>query len=420
MTDIDNKKIENIIVDNYNILIDIHNKITSMYTNNLYDDHWEDNGKEKEFNDLLTKYNEASSLIEQNILIYPWDSKEQKENYLKVYYEVLKEDKDVFNAIARRHIYFWDFYHYKGVIIQQFNKAIGLVSNKNIPILTYYIDNLDNIPLYKLRKMLFIDIEKNPKLENTISAFEREYGRDLLSEIFVSYKKYRVGIVFIFDGLCSSDPNMGYLTEGRYHIEDFCKRKIKSYPEILRLWNLYYNKEEILSPYKNRSRTSQNFQLEYGEKMDKDALKDFESFNFNSCKKGFMNHNLNEEYDLFDPSFQKLDKNNFLNLTAKINTDNCNRIIMKNNSIYSNTTFYPKDIIEICPCKIVHNESLFSRDVRDIVFEITPNKEWAIPFGYVQYYNVSDNSDIINCDYIFDPNTNNIIIKAIKKIPEGT
>ena len=30
------------------------------------------------------------------------------------------------------------------------------------------------------------------------------------------------------------------------------------------------------------------------------------------------------------------------------------------------------------------------------------------------------NSDIINCDYIFDPNTNNIIIKAIKKIPEGT
>lgn len=85
--------------------------------------------------------------------------------------------------------------------------------------------------------------------------------------------------------------------------------------------------------------------------------------------------------------------------------------------VYANTTFYPGDIVEICPTKQIDNSSLYSNDVRKIVFEVVPNSVYVIPFGYCQFYSiVSSNNPDANCDYKWDAERNIIIIEAITKI----
>lgn len=50
--------------------------------------------------------------------------------------------------------------------------------------------------------------------------------------------------------------------------------------------------------------------------------------------------------------------------------------------VYAKQKFYPGDIIEICPTKEISKSSLYSRDIRDIVFEIEAHERYVIPFGY--------------------------------------
>jgi hypothetical protein len=99
------------------------------------------------------------------------------------------------------------------------------------------------------------------------------------------------------------------------------------------------------------------------------------------------------------------------------NTNQCN-ILFDGQHVYSNAVFYPGDIVEICPTKQIDKQSLYSRDMRNIVFEVVPNEVYVIPFGYCQYYDIVSNNknNIANCDYIWDSLTKCIIIKAIDKI----
>lgn len=88
--------------------------------------------------------------------------------------------------------------------------------------------------------------------------------------------------------------------------------------------------------------------------------------------------------------------------------------------VYAKQKFYPGDIIEICPTKEISKSSLYSRDIRDIVFEIEAGERYVIPFGYCQFYQVdAENGKTANCDYIWDPNIKSIIIKALQKIDMG-
>ena len=98
------------------------------------------------------------------------------------------------------------------------------------------------------------------------------------------------------------------------------------------------------------------------------------------------------------------------------------KIYFKDGNVYSMEKFYPRDIIEICPVKYVDKSSLYSKDMRDIIFEVTPYEEYVIPFGYCQFYATSTNDydDEPNCDYIWDPNAKTIIIRATKRIPKNT
>lgn len=100
------------------------------------------------------------------------------------------------------------------------------------------------------------------------------------------------------------------------------------------------------------------------------------------------------------------------------NVNQC-KIYSDGYSVYANSKFYPNDIIEICPTKTIDKSSLYSRDMRDIVFETIPNEEFVIPFGYCQYYDIINNYNMPNCDYLYDPVAKTIVIKAITKINKG-
>lgn len=98
------------------------------------------------------------------------------------------------------------------------------------------------------------------------------------------------------------------------------------------------------------------------------------------------------------------------------NVNQC-KICFDGSFVYSKTVFYPGDIIEVCPTKSIDRTSLYSKDMRDIVFEIIPNEYFVIPFGYCQYYDIIRNNKMEpNCDYLWNPDNKTIIIRAIKRI----
>lgn len=102
------------------------------------------------------------------------------------------------------------------------------------------------------------------------------------------------------------------------------------------------------------------------------------------------------------------------------NVNQCN-ICSDGKSVYSRSQFYPGDIIEICPTRAIDKNSLYSRAVRDIVFEVIPNEEFVVPFGYCQYYDViTKHTPEPNCDYCWDPVTKTIVIRALNKIDKNT
>ena len=99
---------------------------------------------------------------------------------------------------------------------------------------------------------------------------------------------------------------------------------------------------------------------------------------------------------------------------------NCCKVYTDGKSVYANANFYTGDIIEICPTKEIDKTSLFSRDIRDIIFEVIPKVKYVIPFGYCQFYDIiTKYNPVPNCDYLYDEISNVIVIKAITNIKKN-
>lgn len=124
--------------------------------------------------------------------------------------------------------------------------------------------------------------------------------------------------------------------------------------------------------------------------------------------------------DLFTDPYsikKQRDKKNIKHVNMVSSDMNKCKICCDGKYVYANTTFYPGDIVEICPTRKIDNSSLYSDDMRKIVFEVVPNSVYVIPFGYCQYYSiVSEDNPYANCEYLWDASKNVIIIKAICKI----
>ena len=115
------------------------------------------------------------------------------------------------------------------------------------------------------------------------------------------------------------------------------------------------------------------------------------------------------------------DKNVVLGADAvPTNARQC-RVRCDGKSVYSSSKFYPGDIIEICPCRKISKMSLYTNDVRDIVFEVVPNQVYVIPLGYCQNYDcINHFHEHSNCKWEWDKDLCSIIIRATTKIPKDT
>ena len=106
------------------------------------------------------------------------------------------------------------------------------------------------------------------------------------------------------------------------------------------------------------------------------------------------------------------------------NNDVDGKICYNNGKMLAGKTFVKGDIIEKCPCELVSLMSLFSPDMRSIVFTVDEKKNiYAIPFGYAKYYRNSKEYMLQpNAKYEFDDRNPEptIVISATRRIDKGS
>lgn len=131
---------------------------------------------------------------------------------------------------------------------------------------------------------------------------------------------------------------------------------------------------------------------------------------------------LNEDiniYKLFPSLEQQRDRNLVKDIDAVPRDAHMCRIRANSEHVWADADFNNGDIIERCPVREISKASLYSRDMRDIAFVIGRDR-FAVPMGYVQFYDIMDGFNLEpNCDWKFEPDTNEIVIRAIKKIKKG-
>lgn len=120
------------------------------------------------------------------------------------------------------------------------------------------------------------------------------------------------------------------------------------------------------------------------------------------------------------PDLEQRDKSNILGVNlVPTNARQC-RVRCNGESVFADTRFYPGDIVEICPCREISKQSLYTRDVRDMVFEVERDSRYVIPMGYCQYYAILDGfHKQPNCNWKWDAEKKAIVIRAIDKIQKG-
>ena len=100
------------------------------------------------------------------------------------------------------------------------------------------------------------------------------------------------------------------------------------------------------------------------------------------------------------------------------NANQC-RVFCDGSSVYSNAKFHCGDIVEICPVRDIEKNSLYTREVRDMAFEVEPDTKYVVPLGYCQYYNIVDKQHpVANCEYEWDADKKVIVIRANCTIPK--
>ena len=98
------------------------------------------------------------------------------------------------------------------------------------------------------------------------------------------------------------------------------------------------------------------------------------------------------------------------------------KIYFENGKMFAGKFFGKGDTIEICPVRLIHDEDLYSKNIRDISFTIDSEKRiYAIPFGYASYYRNSKETTLSpNADYELIPNEHPTIrIYATSNIKKG-
>lgn len=386
----------------------IHEQILDLYEISLYEEDWDD-VKIREFENLLSEYNQNLDYIKSCIPNIQWNSDANKKEFMRIYNEVLNADGKSWNRVYARHNNYRRYRtNRKSIILQICDVLGGLKANKDVNyqgIFKYFNDRLANVKLYDntdlrdrkfnlddawLKKHLneIMDDLKDSAIFNS-GAID---GRDIF-KVFHVYVKCRKLAYAIFNLMTSNSEYNGY---DKWHnrFVDYCDATLND-----RQLELLINAVDA----ENQFEEADDYQNIMDEKTW-EAKGIYESW-FDDSLEYYQSHK--ERYNK-----SKINKINMV----PTNANQC-RVTCDGKNVYANATFYPGDIIEICPTKKIDKSALYSKDMRESVFEVVPNEEWVLPYGYCRFY-LSDHLDDGNCNYIWDPVNRVIVIKAINKIPK--
>lgn len=127
--------------------------------------------------------------------------------------------------------------------------------------------------------------------------------------------------------------------------------------------------------------------------------------------------------DADDPLFNALGTHKGVDISniSVWNTNVGNKIVCRNNHVYANKFFCKGDIIEESPIKPMSSKDLYSKNIRDCVFPLDPEKDlYGLPLGYaVCYRNSKDTPSEPNVKYYYDEDNNTLVFTATKPIKRG-
>lgn len=399
-----------IFTENLNLIVKAHADIVDLYNNTLYEDTWDSSVIEK-FEELLSVYNDGIKEVDKFLASYVWADPAKKASFMKIYKEIIQADNIAFNAARVRHDAYLTYRSKRKTIITLLNDACGIVykKGKNFPqVLDYFNNKCAKIPLYDnhndkgeatvIRTSVLTNwIKPNmsevfSEINANISIADR-YTREEIEGVFAKYVHCRESAYAIFNMITSTNEVNGYK---KYHnlLDSYCNADL-SVKQLKRLYLAVRDEQDEFVPSDD-----------YQQVMDQHAWND----------KGIYE---NRFYGLF-PTDIMHDKTAIKHIDMVPRNANQCMILSDGQSVYTANRIYTGDIIEICPTKMIDKTALYSKDMRDIVFEVERNEKYVIPFGYCQYYDIADETHEPNCDYMWDPNQRVIVIKAIKNLPKHT
>ena len=191
----------------------------------LYEEDWDD-VKIREFENLLSDYNQNLDYIKSCIPNIQWNSESNKKEFIRIYNEVLNADGKSWNRVYVRHNNYRRYRtNRKSIILQICDVLGGLKNNKDTNyqgIFKYFNDRLANVKLYDntdlsdrkfnlddawLKKHLngIMDDLKDSAVFNS-GAID---GRDIF-KVFHVYVKCRKLAYAIFNLMTSNSDYNGY------------------------------------------------------------------------------------------------------------------------------------------------------------------------------------------------------------------
>lgn len=386
----------------------IHEQILDLYEMSLYEEDWDD-VKIREFENLLSDYNQNLDYIKSCIPNIQWNSESNKKEFMRIYNEILNADGKSWNRVYARHNNYRRYRtNRKSIILQICDVLGGLKNNKDTNyqgIFKYFNDRLANVKLYDNtdltnRKFNLDDVWLKKHLNDIMDDLKDSAvfnsgaidGRDIF-KVFHVYVKCRKLAYAIFNLMTSNSDYNGY---DKWHnrFVDYCDATLND-----RQLELLINAVDA--------------ENQFEEVDDYQNIMDEKTWEAKGIYESWFDDSL-EYYQSHKERYNK-SKINKINMVPT-NANQC-RVTCDGKNVYANATFYPGDIIEICPTKKIDKSALYSKDMRESVFEVVPNEEWVLPYGYCKFY-LSDNLGDGNCNYIWDPINRVIVIKAINKIPK--